>query len=71
MKATTFDTVHVSDVHSDSGVSDLIRKTADALRAWNNRRIAIRELNTLTDRQLADIGLLRAEIPATVEKLLK
>jgi uncharacterized protein YjiS (DUF1127 family) len=33
-----------------------------ALRDWNDRRITRKLLGGLTDRELADIGLLRAEI---------
>lgn len=32
------------------------------LRSWNDARVTRRELNMLTDRELADIGLLRADI---------
>lgn len=35
-----------------------------ALRDWNDRRITRKLLGGLTDRELADIGLLRAEIDA-------
>ena len=71
MKAATFDTVHVSDVSSGTSLTGMFRKTGDILSAWHKRRLAIRELNTLSDRQLADIGLMRADIPSTIEKLMK
>ncbi|MGR3549954.1 DUF1127 domain-containing protein [Pseudooceanicola sp.] len=32
------------------------------VRDWNNRRITRKLLTRLTDRELADIGLLRSEI---------
>ncbi|MDD9822812.1 MAG: DUF1127 domain-containing protein [Gammaproteobacteria bacterium] len=33
-----------------------------ALRAWNNRRIAVRELSAMPDAQLRDIGIERYQI---------
>ena len=71
MKTATLDNVQVADTRRGSGVTDVIRRTAAALSTWNKRRVAIRELSGLSDRQLADIGLLRAEIPGVVDKLLK
>ncbi len=38
-----------------------------ALRRWNRRRVAIRELTALPDWVLKDIGVIRGEIPAVVE----
>ncbi|MDD7971466.1 DUF1127 domain-containing protein [Roseinatronobacter alkalisoli] len=32
------------------------------LRSWNDARVTRRELNALTDRELQDIGLIRADI---------
>ncbi|WFE73667.1 DUF1127 domain-containing protein [Roseinatronobacter sp. S2] len=32
------------------------------LRSWNDARVTRRELNALTDRELQDIGLTRADI---------
>jgi uncharacterized protein YjiS (DUF1127 family) len=40
-----------------------------SLRRWRTRRLAIRELSTLNDRLLADIGIERAEIDAVVDGL--
>ena len=37
-----------------------------ALRAYRQRRAAIRELEALDDRVLNDIGICRADIPAAV-----
>ncbi len=33
-----------------------------AIREWNNRRVTRKLLGRLSDRELADIGLLRSEI---------
>jgi uncharacterized protein YjiS (DUF1127 family) len=38
----------------------------NALRVWHNRRTAAQELSSLSDRNLADIGLTRGDIPAAV-----
>lgn len=37
--------------------------------AWNDKRITARELNKLSDRELDDIGLCRADIDDVVERL--
>ncbi|MDZ7839837.1 MAG: DUF1127 domain-containing protein [Gammaproteobacteria bacterium] len=71
MKTATFDTAPAAVVHRGSGISDMIRKSANAMSTWHKRRMAIRELYALSDRQLADIGLIRGEIPTVVDKLLK
>jgi len=71
MKTATFDAAQVADVRRGSGVSDAFRKVAHNVRTWNKRRLALRELYALSDRQLADIGLVRGEIPTVVEKLLR
>lgn len=38
----------------------------EQFKAWRTRRAAQAELSRLTDRELADIGLTRQEIPAVV-----
>ncbi len=38
-------------------------------RLWSRRRAAIREIEALDDRMLADIGVIRHDIPAAVEGL--
>lgn len=48
-----------------SGLGGLFRalsRTWAALRAWNNRRIAVRELSAMPDAQLRDIGIERYQI---------
>ncbi|MFQ5545656.1 MAG: DUF1127 domain-containing protein [Acidiferrobacterales bacterium] len=56
----------------------LVKRTAgtitwavEALQHRRLRRAGIRELSALTDHQLKDIGLFRAEIPAAVDKALR
>ena len=39
---------------------------AQSFNAWRSRRIAAAELSNLTDRELADIGVTRQEIPEVV-----
>ncbi len=34
------------------------------LAIWHNERVAVRELSRLSDRQLADLGIARADIKA-------
>ncbi len=38
----------------------------NSLRSWRERRAAIAELSSLSDRSLADIGLTRGDIPQAV-----
>jgi uncharacterized protein YjiS (DUF1127 family) len=40
-----------------------------ALVAWNDKRVTRRELHKLSDRELEDIGLCRAEIDSVVAQL--
>ncbi|KPQ07967.1 MAG: putative conserved small protein [Rhodobacteraceae bacterium HLUCCA12] len=40
-----------------------------AIAAWNDRRITRRELSKLSDRELDDIGLCRADIDTVVSQL--
>lgn len=45
-----------------SGLVRALARTWAALRAWNNRRIAVRELSAMPDAQLRDIGIERYQI---------
>lgn len=38
--------------------------------AWNDRRVTRRELERLSDRELADIGLSRAEIDDVIARMV-
>jgi len=42
----------------------LLAKLIRAYRSWRNYERSLRELSQLGDRELADIGITRAEIPA-------
>jgi uncharacterized protein YjiS (DUF1127 family) len=46
----------------------LARGVARSYAAWNARRVAVEELTGMTDRELADIGLSRADIPRVSEQ---
>ncbi len=46
----------------------LASAVTERFAAWNARRVAIEELAGMTDRELADIGLSRADIPRVTEK---
>lgn len=48
-----------------------VGQAAQAFKHQHLRRTNIRQLAELSDHQLKDIGLLRAEIPAAVDKLLR
>lgn len=44
------------------GMDTIFSKVVAALSAWNEIRATRRELSRLSDRELADIGLVRADI---------
>ncbi len=52
------------------GLGDLVTKGLGKLRAARSRRRSIRELDRLSDRMLADIGLHRGEIVSVVDELI-
>ena len=66
----TYDS-EVAETRRGFAFGDVLRKIGTAFSTWNRRRSAIQELSALSDRQLADIGLLRADIPSVVDDLLK
>jgi uncharacterized protein YjiS (DUF1127 family) len=47
-----------------------VHSLVDVLERWRQRSATIRALNGLSDRQLADIGIRREEIPAAVDRAL-
>jgi len=70
MKTAILDNAHAADFSRGAGVTSSLRKAAKSISTWNKRRVAIRELYALSDRQLADIGVVRGEIPTLVDKML-
>ncbi len=47
----------------------LVARLVDQVRTWNENRVAIRQLNSLSDRLLQDIGIERQNIAETVRQL--
>ncbi|HEY5226871.1 MAG TPA: DUF1127 domain-containing protein [Methylovirgula sp.] len=43
-----------------------LKSFAETIRIWHRRRVCIRELAQLTDRELADLGMHRSEIAELV-----
>ncbi len=65
VKQTETDT----EAHMAKGGSEMSLKSfAETIRSWHRRRVCIRELAQLTDRELADLGIHRSEIAAVVRK---
>lgn len=44
------------------GVGNVVANLFSMLSAWNDARVTRRELNSLSDRELNDIGLARGDI---------
>ncbi len=59
-----------ADHAAGHGIGQAVRRALSALRTWRQRQAAIRQLDSLPDVTLRDIGLDRAEIPATVAALI-
>lgn len=53
---------------SHSGIDVVVSRVASALIGWNERRVTRNALSRLSDRELEDIGLTRADIPKVVRK---
>jgi uncharacterized protein YjiS (DUF1127 family) len=51
------------------GVVSFFERALDAFTAWRSARATAAELSRLSDKQLADIGLERAEIPDLARSL--
>lgn len=56
---------HYAEAVTESPIAGLIAR----FNAWNARRVTRNELNQLSDRELADIGLVRADIPGIVSAI--
>ncbi len=46
----------------------LLARIIDQITTWNERRVAIRQLNMLSDRMLNDIGIERFQISSVVKQ---
>jgi uncharacterized protein YjiS (DUF1127 family) len=44
------------------GLGGWLRRLATAVAGWRQRQAVLREMQTMTDRELADIGLSRADL---------
>jgi uncharacterized protein YjiS (DUF1127 family) len=66
-------TTHVAHLPTPRRVSlaKTVEELTRGLRTWYARRVAIAELRRLPDHLLADIGLVRAGIPAAVDGILR
>lgn len=49
-------------------IADAIARAVDAVRRWDAKRIAVRELSAMDDRLLRDIGVSRDEIKDVVDR---
>jgi uncharacterized protein YjiS (DUF1127 family) len=47
-----------------------LKSISTRFTAWRRYRASIKELSQLTDRELNDLGICRADIEATVRKAL-
>ncbi|MFT4015188.1 MAG: DUF1127 domain-containing protein [Paracoccus sp. (in: a-proteobacteria)] len=54
--------VAMSHNHAAAGFGGVFARVTAMIAAWNDARVTRRELNALTDRELNDIGLTRADI---------
>ena len=45
-----------------------LTRLVDRIRAWNDRRIAVRQLSAMSNRLLQDIGIERYEISEAVRR---
>lgn len=48
--------------HAGFGFGAALARLTATIAAWNEARVTRRELERLSDRELADIGLLRSDI---------
>ncbi|MFV2002461.1 MAG: DUF1127 domain-containing protein [Paracoccaceae bacterium] len=59
-----FDTTRPSSsgIGSGRGLNGVVHSLLSAFTDWNDRRATRKTLNQLSDRELADIGLVRGDI---------
>lgn len=55
-------------VQPGGGLTNLTQTFFSAFTSWNNARVTRKELNKLSDHELADIGLCRGDIEAVVAR---
>ena len=53
----------MSDLGSDGKAVNMLVAIVNFLRAWRRYNASLRELTQLGDRELADIGITRSDIP--------
>ncbi len=54
-----------------NGLESAVRRSVGGISRWRQRRIAIRELQALSDHHLTDIGLDRSQIVSMVEEIIE
>ena len=59
---STYDDVP-APVAPKHGVREWFERRANAFAEWRRRQETLREMEMLTDRELADIGLARSDLP--------
>ena len=64
------DAISVYAYKAVTAVAESVANAVGAVRTWNARNAAIRELSRLDDRLLRDIGIHRGEIRAVVDGML-
>jgi uncharacterized protein YjiS (DUF1127 family) len=45
------------------GIAEWLSRTVAALVEWRHRQVVMQEMQMMSDRELADIGLSRADLP--------
>ncbi len=63
--------VSIGAFRAVNALESAIGRLAQSVTRWRQRRIAIRELQALSDHHLADIGLDRSQIVSTVEEIIE
>jgi uncharacterized protein YjiS (DUF1127 family) len=53
------------------GVTSFVERANAGLRGWALSRSTAKALNKLSDRELADIGLIRGDIPELADRLAR